>query len=184
MPFFAPLGTGEVVISVPALKFFELLTLPVIEPFGFCFQFFRTGMLVGTGAALGVALAGPPPKIDIVPADFEILGWVEGAGFGFGACGMPNKLIVPDRLGIFGAILGFSFGSDVANKLKLGLGAGEGAGGATFGLAGWAEKNEKAEAGFGAGAGTGAGAGAAFAFGAGEEKKENAGAAGAFLGAG
>lgn len=62
VPDLAPFFTGDVVISVPARKPFELLTLPTIDPSAFCRHCDNTGTFAGGGAFV--------PKILSVPDRF------------------------------------------------------------------------------------------------------------------
>ena len=62
MPALAPFFTGDVVISVPARKPCELLTLPTIDPSAFCRHCDKIGTFFGGGAFV--------PKILSVPARF------------------------------------------------------------------------------------------------------------------
>lgn len=112
-PALAPRATGEVVISVPVRKFLELLIIPVMEPFGFCFQRVRTGRL---GSTFGAALApeDKPPKREKVGRDGAAAS-AFGADF-VGGVALPKILSVPDRFGIFGS--GF-FAVFSPNKLRV-----------------------------------------------------------------
>jgi hypothetical protein len=100
-PAFAPRPTGLVVISVPLLKFFEFLTIPVIEPSLFCLNLPTIGMLSATGAAF----LGAPPKEN--PPDAFLATGLAGSGVTIGLLGLappPNRL----KVGLFFAVLGAS----------------------------------------------------------------------------
>lgn len=117
-PALAPFFTGDVVILVPVRKFFELLTIPVIDPSGFCVKLLTTGTSLATAglgldpnrekvglfcaglaggavSAFGVTFFGAPPK-ENPPDFFTGVGAAGAAGSSFlGGCD-PNKLNVGD----------------------------------------------------------------------------------------
>ena len=86
-PAVAPFLTGDVVISVPSRKPFALLTFPVIDPFGFCFQRESTGIPADELLAL-VEAAEFPPLLNKLKARFAA-----GASF------LAPRLMVPTRFG-------------------------------------------------------------------------------------
>lgn len=131
-PDVAPFFTGDVVISVPFLYCFELLTSPVIDPSGFCLHLVSIGIFEGgvlffvaedppknenAGCDFAGAGLGLEPKIEIVPAIFgTFTGLLVGAGAGLV---LRNMLMVPPILGIFGS--GFFAGATLPpNRLKAG----------------------------------------------------------------
>lgn len=59
-PALAPFFTGDVVILVPVRKFFELLTIPVIDPSAFCVKLLTTGTSL---VAAGFCVAPPNEKL-------------------------------------------------------------------------------------------------------------------------
>ena len=87
-------------------KSFELLTLPVMEPSAFCFQFERTGMLSFGAAFTGAFLAGAaafgleeaPPKNEKPEEAFFAGGAGGAAAFGAGFGFEPNSESVERKL--------------------------------------------------------------------------------------
>ena len=100
-PAFAPFFTGEVVISVPARKPFELLTLPTIDPSAFCRHCDRTGTFAGGGAFV--------PKMLSVPDRFgTLISCFFNSGTDFVTGDDPKKL----KAGAFCAGSAFLTGND------------------------------------------------------------------------
>lgn len=169
VPALAPRRTGEVVISVPSRKFFELKTSPVSDPSGFWTKFFNVGMLSLTTVFFAVAGLAAPPKKDLAGLAFwagapviDKLGELRtGACLGFLVGAVVIDIVdEPPPNQDLEAGLGFWVGSlviDIVDELRTGAGFA----GAFFVLG--APKIEKLLLlGVGAGVGTGAGAGAGF----------------------
>lgn len=123
-PDLAPRLTGEVVISVPFLKFLEFLTIPVIEPSLFCVNLLTIG--IPSLTTLGAAFLAPPknPPAGLATA----LGCTgSGAGVAFFVAPPPPKMLnVPLPLaGVFlgstGSGAGVGAGDDPPNKLNVPL---------------------------------------------------------------
>jgi hypothetical protein len=114
-PAWAPRPTGEVVISVPLRKFLELLIIPVMDPFGFCFQRVRIGRL-GSTFGVGLDLDDDPPKRE---KEGRAGASAFTKGFGGGE-ELPKMLSVPDRFGIFGSgFFAAGFPPPPPNKLRV-----------------------------------------------------------------
>lgn len=111
-PALAPRLTGEVVISVPLRKFFEFLTIPVMEPSGFCVNLLTTGTSSATTLGGAVFLAPDPPKREKPPDGLGTTFCLTGSGTGAGLLGVeavdpPKMLKVPLPLtGVLGAVTG------------------------------------------------------------------------------
>ena len=83
-------------ISVPLRKFLEFLTIPVMEPSGFCVNF----PIIGISSATTLGAAAPaPPKSEKPPAGFETAFGLTGSGATttglLGADDPPKMLNVP-----------------------------------------------------------------------------------------
>lgn len=111
-PALAPRLTGEVVISVPLRKFFEFLTIPVMEPSGFCVNLLTTGTSSATTLGGAVFLAPAPTNREKPPDGLGTTFCLTGSGTGAGLLGVeavdpPKLLKVPLPLtGVLGAVTG------------------------------------------------------------------------------
>jgi len=96
VPPFAPFFTGDVVILVPFLKFFEFEMIPTMDPLGFWVHLERTGTLpFGAGAAFLTAafLTGA----FLTGAFLEVTGFFLTGAFLTGVAGFGLEAPPPKR---------------------------------------------------------------------------------------